>query len=43
MTTVASTPFTPQRQELDVLGPPTFATMEAEREHRKQRLAGAFL
>jgi ribulose-5-phosphate 4-epimerase/fuculose-1-phosphate aldolase len=41
MTTVASTPFTPQRQELDVLGPPTFATMEAEREHRKQRLAGA--
>jgi ribulose-5-phosphate 4-epimerase/fuculose-1-phosphate aldolase len=40
MTAVDST-FTPQRQELDVLGPPTFATMEAEREHRKQRLAGA--
>jgi len=41
MTTVASTPFTPQRQELDTLGPPSFATVEAEREHRKQRLAGA--
>lgn len=41
MTAVESQPFAPQRQELDTLGPPTFATMEAEREHRKQRLAGA--
>jgi ribulose-5-phosphate 4-epimerase/fuculose-1-phosphate aldolase len=41
MTTVESERFTPQRQELDTLGPPTFATLEAEREHRKQRLAGA--
>lgn len=41
MTAVESTPFTPLRQELDALGPPSFATIEAEREHRKQRLAGA--
>ena len=41
MTAVESPPFAPQRQELDTLGPPKFATVEAEREHRKQRLAGA--
>jgi ribulose-5-phosphate 4-epimerase/fuculose-1-phosphate aldolase len=41
MTTVESDRFVPQRQELVTIGPPTFATAEAEREHRKQRLAGA--
>ncbi|MGO8876939.1 MAG: class II aldolase/adducin family protein [Acidimicrobiales bacterium] len=41
MTTVESGRFTPERQELESVGPPVFATPEAEREHRKQRLAGA--
>ena len=41
MTTVESERFTQKRQELESFGPPTFATIEAEREHRKQRLAGA--
>jgi len=41
MTTVESERFTRKRQELESFGPPTFATIEAEREHRKQRLAGA--
>jgi ribulose-5-phosphate 4-epimerase/fuculose-1-phosphate aldolase len=35
------TPFVPQRQELVMPAPPAFATFAAEREHRKQRLAGA--
>ena len=41
MTTVESDRFVPQRQELEKIAPPTFATAGAEREHRKQRLAGA--
>lgn len=42
MTTVEERRFTPERQELEVMRPPTFASVEEEREHRKQRLAGAF-
>ena len=41
MTTVERERFVPQRQEIQPISPPVFATAEEEREHRKQRLAGA--
>jgi len=34
--------FRPRQAELSIPTPPTFATVEEERLHRKQRLAGAF-
>jgi ribulose-5-phosphate 4-epimerase/fuculose-1-phosphate aldolase len=40
MATVQSL-FVPQTQELEFAVPPTFATLDEERTHRKQRLAGA--
>jgi ribulose-5-phosphate 4-epimerase/fuculose-1-phosphate aldolase len=40
MATVDSA-FVPKQQELEFNLPPTFATLAEEREHRKQRLAGA--
>lgn len=42
MTTIERERFVPQRQELEIVKPPTFSSVEEEREHRKQRLAGAF-
>jgi len=35
------TPFVPKAEALQFPSPPTFATLAEEREHRKQRLAGA--
>jgi ribulose-5-phosphate 4-epimerase/fuculose-1-phosphate aldolase len=40
MVTVESA-FVPQKQDLEFPMPPAFATLAEEREHRKQRLAGA--
>ena len=37
----ATAAFTPRQQELELNLPPTFDSLEDERQHRKQRLAGA--
>lgn len=39
--TDATSKFVPQQAELELRLPPEFSTLEEEREHRKQRLAGA--
>ena len=41
MTQQAQKAFVPQQESLEIPRPPTFATVEAERQHRKARLAGA--
>jgi len=41
MVSVPETPFAPKNASLEIPTPPSFATVEEEREHRKQRLAGA--
>src|SRR5262245_61783717 len=37
----AATAFAPRQEELELNLPPTFDSLEDERQHRKQRLAGA--